>query len=195
MSIISKLENGIEIRAISTELFAPLSSGHAKTIFDDTQYFFRPKDYYSPEDENKISLLKKNMGSPLRLNLGAFRGEELIGWSWGIQESAEVFYMVNSAVLPQFRGKGLYGHLARSIVTEASKLGFQVIYSKHVATNNAVLIPKLKAGFTISSFEVSDQYGVLVHLRWYANSTRRKMMDFRAGGVGFDTEIKKILKL
>jgi hypothetical protein len=113
----------------------------------------------------------------------------------GLQESSEIFYMVNSAVLPPFRKKGIYAKLASTVVQEAVELGFQVVYSKHVATNNAVLIPKLKAGFTITSFEVSDQYGVLVHLKWYANSARRKMMDFRAGGVGFDADVRNILKL
>jgi len=188
-----KLGGGVEIRSVFTDLFETLTEHHAKTLFDDAQYFFRPREYYSNEETKKLGILKQNLGQPLRLNLGAFHQDDLIGWSWGIQESAEVFYMVNSAVLPAYRRKGIYSELISTMVKEVSGQGFQLIYSKHVATNNAVLIPKLKAGFTISAFELSDQYGVLVHLRWYANPLRRKMMDFRAGGIGADGEIKEIL--
>jgi hypothetical protein len=195
MKTIAKLETGIEIRVVPTEDFEALTGKHASQIFDDSQYFFRPRNFYTAEEIQKVTILKQNLGKPLRLNLVAFDKNEVAGWSWGLQDSSESFYMVNSAVLPQFRKKGIYGKLVSSIVEEASSIGFQVIYSKHVATNNAVLIPKLKAGFNISSFEVSDQYGVLIHLKWHSNPTRRKMVEFRAGGVGFDGEVKKILKL
>lgn len=42
------------------------------------------------------------------------------------------------------------------------ELGFQVIYSRHVTTNSAIIIPKLKAGFVISAMELSDKFGVSV---------------------------------
>lgn len=187
------INDEIEVREVSTDVLEQLVAPHINSLFDAKQYFFTPKDYYSDEEKEKIKTLKQNLGQPLRINLVAFHQDKIIGWSWGIQESAEVFYMVNSAVLSEYQGKGIYRSLVMKMIKEVSDKGFQIIYSKHVATNNAVLISKLKAGFTISSFEVSDQYGVLVHLRWYTNPLRQKMMNFRAGGIGPDAQIKKLL--
>lgn len=195
MKTILRFGKELEIRSLPADLFEELTAKHAAEIFSDAQYFFRPKNYYSSDDVQKITALKEKLGTPIRLNFGAFHRDDLIGWSWGAQESSEVFHMINSAVLPQYRNQGIYTKLATSIVDEASVLGFQVIYSRHVATNNAVLVPKLKAGFHIAAFELSDQYGVLVHLRRYMNPTRRKMLDFRAGAIGPDPEIKNILKI
>ena len=59
-------------------------------------------------------------------------------------------------------------------------------------TNNAVIIPKLKAGFVISGFEVSDRFGTLVQLSYYFNPLRRKMMDVRVGQRKPDEEIRKL---
>lgn len=188
-----KLQNGIEIRSITADSFLELSAEHAKSIFDESQYFYRPQQHYSDDETKKIESLKQNMGQPFRLYLGAFHNGELAGWSWGIQESAEVLYVVNSAVLPQFRRKGVNSGLIEKMTREVARQGFQIIYSRHVATNNAVLIPKLKAEFIISSFEISDQYGVLVHLRWYANPLRRKMLAFRAGGIAPDDQLKALI--
>ncbi len=135
------------------------------------------------------------MGNPYKLHLGVFdRENKFIGWSWGIQESGTTFYMVNSAVLSEHRRKGIYGALLKRCVEILSKKGFQLIYSRHCATNNAVIIPKLQAGFIISKMEMDDRFGVLVHLHFYTNELRRKIMDYRSGLVRPDNEIKKVFK-
>ncbi len=69
--------------------------------------------------------------------------------------------------------------------------GFQVITSRHKMFNNAILIPKLKAGFIIQKFEVSDVFGSMVHLAYFVNPARRKMMSYRAGEIFHDDEIQK----
>ena len=67
------------------------------------------------------------------------------------------------------------------MISKVTKLGFQEIYSKHTITNNAVIIPKLKAGFIISSMEVSDLFGTLVNLSYYPKALRKKILDYRVG--------------
>jgi hypothetical protein len=62
-------------------------------------------------------------------------------------------------------------------------------------TNNDVIIPKLKAGFLITSFELSDTFGSLVHLTYYPSPLRRKVQVYRAGDLFPDEEIRKALGL
>jgi GNAT superfamily N-acetyltransferase len=103
--------------------------------------------------------------------------------------------MCNSAVLPIFRRKGIYSALLKKCLQVTREEGFQLIYSKHSATNNAVIIPKLKEGFIISKMELDDKFGVLIHLHYYMNSTRKKIMHYRSGQIKPDEEIKSIFKL
>ena len=129
------------------------------------------------------------------LRLAVYHGDEFDGWSYGCQESAETFYMINSAVFPAHRNRHVYSALLQEVIDIVKVEGFQVVYSRHVATNNAVLVPKLKAGFVITAFEVSDVYGVLVHLKWFSNPLRRKAIDFRAGRAAPDGELRRLLGL
>ena len=103
--------------------------------------------------------------------------------------------MVNSAILKEHRRKGLYSALLERCLKVLSKKGFQLIYSRHCATNNDVIIPKLKAGFIISKMEIDDKYGVLIHLHFYTNSDRRKIMDYRSGQLKPDTKIREVFKM
>jgi GNAT superfamily N-acetyltransferase len=121
------------------------------------------------------------MGEPFLLRLGLFWNDEFVGWHFGDQLSATEFYMRNSAVLPEHRGKGLYSAMLRCVVELLVEMGFQEISSRHNTTNNAVIVPKLKQGFVITSLEVSDAFGVLVVLKYFANARRRTMMDVRSG--------------
>ncbi len=112
-----------------------------------------------------------------------------------MQENATTFYMVNSAILKEHRGKGLYRLLVNQCIETLSSKGFQLIYSRHCATNNAVIIPKLKIGFVISKMEIDDRFGILIHLHFYTNSDRRKIMDYRSGQVRPDKTIRNLFKL
>lgn len=193
--MIKKLDQDYEIRSIDKDEFGLLWEQHAKQIFEDQSPIFRFVDALSEAECDQIKELGKNMGAPYRLNLGVYHRNIFVGWTFGFQESADTFYMCNSAVLPEHRRKGLYNHLMKTMIGEVAKKGFQRIYSRHSATNNAVIIPKLKAGFVISSFEVTDRFGVSVQLTYFTNETRRKMMDYRVGKIRPDDEIKKFLKL
>jgi len=102
-------------------------------------------------------------------------------------------YMQSSAVFPEFRRAGLYTELVRKSVELGTEAGFLSIFSRHVATNNAVIIAKLKLGFRITSLELTDTFGSLVHLSYFPNKTREKMLEYRASFSKPDDEIKKLL--
>jgi hypothetical protein len=104
-----------------------------------------------------------------------------VGWHFGDQLSATEFYMRNSAIFPEHRGNGLYSAMLRCIKEYLLEMGFQEISSKHNNTNNAVIVPKLKQGFVVSSLEISDIFGVLVVLKYFANERHRTVSDVRSG--------------
>ena len=148
-------------------------------------------------ENNKIKTLGKDCyDKPFSMNLAVYdKKENFVGWSFGWQENSTTYYMCNSGVLSKHRRKGIYSSLLNINIKILSEMGFQLIYSRHNATNNNVLIPKLKAGFIISKMEISDTFGCLVHLHYYTNKTRRKIMDYRSGEMAPDDELKKLFKM
>ena len=177
------------IRELTPEEDRHIWADLAPGVFEAT-HDFRYRDQLSAEQLARMQALGANMGEPYRLKLGAFVEGELAGWSVGMQESAEAYYMTNSAVLPAFRRRGLYKALIEATVARVTAAGFQRVYSRHVATNNAVIIPKLQAGFVITGLELNDRYGTLVHLTYLPHPARRKVLDYRAGQVRPDEELR-----
>lgn len=180
------------IKELSEEEFQPIWDKYRDQMFgDDHSYSFWK--LMTEEEKEQIKHLGKDLGEKINIRLVAYDKEgHIAGWSWGFQESRVTFYMANSAVLPKYQRQGLYSSLMNEMITRAKTLGFQLIYSRHCATNNAVLIPKLKAGFVISKMEICDIFGVLIHLHYYTNKTRRKIMDYRCGQTVPDKELKEI---
>ena len=187
------LNNEFEIRELDTETFGPLWELHSKNIFQDNSPTFRIRDTFTAEETEKWKILKAKLGTPFRVNLGLFHKENFVGWSWGFQESAETFYMCNSAVLPHYRKQGYYTQLMNAVVDIAVGEGFQRLYSRHTITNNAIIIPKLKRGFVITNFELNVAFGTLIHLTYFPKEIARKILDYRAGQIQADDEIKKQL--
>ena len=182
------------IKSLSAEEFTPLYEAHHDDVFEE-DHSYRWWNIVSSKEQEKARGLGKNMGTPFKLYLAAFNEkEEFIGWSWGFQESFSTYYMCNSAVLEPYRGQGIYSDMLEKSIELLKEEGFQEIYSRHNSTNNAVIIPKLKKGFIITKMEMSDLFGVLVHLCFYTNPKRRKMMDYRAGQISPDEEIKEMFK-
>lgn len=165
-----------------------------KVFENDHSYHFW--DLVNDQEKSAISELRKPLENLIEIRLAIFNEkDEFVGWSWGFQESHTTFYVANSAILPEYRRKGLYTMLLNRMLDEATALGFQLIYSRHCATNNQVIIPKLKRGFVISKMEIDDVFGVLVHLHFYVNETRRLIMDYRSGQKKPNDQIKGLFKL
>ena len=189
-----KLSNGYEIREMPDIDFWPLIEKHHLHVFQDTIQF-NWRDFANKEDLEKTSELTKNMGQPYRLKLAVFLNDEFAGWCFGDQQTGESYYMRNSAVLEKHRKKGLYSELLKANIEILTAKGFQVIYSAHIATNNAILIPKLKAGFVITSLEIEERFGTRIKLSYFTSQLRKKVVDYRVGFIRPDEELKKILKL
>ncbi len=106
---------------------------------------------------------------------------EPIGWSWGYETEPELYYMCNTAIAKEHRGKGLYTALLPHVLEACRREGFQAVFSRHNATNNAVIVPKLKAGFLITGMELSDKHGTLVVLTKYLHEPRAAVTRYRSG--------------
>lgn len=130
-----------------------------------------------------------------QLFLVARLGEEWAGWHYGTQESGETFFMISSVVYPDHRRKGLYTRLAEIVLEKVKEAGFQRIYSYHQASNNAIIIAKMRLGFTITGFEMHDTWGVGVRLTYLANPIRQEILKFRDGSKRPSEEVKKLLKI
>lgn len=182
------------IREMTKQEFLPYFQKHRPEIFENTLDF----DFQaalSDVERNSLKALAQNTGTPYTLHLGIFLKNVLVGWSYGWQESAEKYYMCNTGIFKEHRRQGIYTALLPEVLKILKAQGFQVAYSRHAATNNDVIIPKLRAGFVISGMEISDKFGTLVHLSYFFNDIRRRAMDFRSGQSAPDDELKKFLKM
>lgn len=188
------LPEGYSIAALSAEDFRPLFRAHRHKVFDEG-IVFHAAETIPEADKRLIDDRAARYAGRVTVNLALYHGRELIGWSWGIEETPEKFYMVNSFVDEAHRRQGLYTALMAEVVTQAQSAGFQVIYSRHAATNNAVIIPKLKAGFLVSGFELSDTFGLLLHLSCFTDPLRRRVMAFRSGDLRPDESLRPYLTL
>ena len=113
------------------------------------------------------------------VRLGAYAGEELVGWSLGWFERGESFYMANSGVLPRHQRQGVYSHLVAAVLALAKERGAVAIRSQHSVLNNAVIICKLKLGFQVSGLSASAHMGLLVELTQHLSVSRAQLFSSR----------------
>lgn len=165
----------------------------APQMFSDNDTSMDFRKVLSDDERDQIKTLQKNLSELYGFNLCIYLGEEFCGWFYGEQQNNQTFYMQNSAILPAHRRKGLYTALLYEVLNRVKDQGFQIVLSRHTTTNNSIIIPKLKAGFKITALEVSDRFGTLVHLSYFFNETRRRVMEFRAGELKPDQKIKDAL--
>jgi hypothetical protein len=149
---------------------------------------------YSAEETARLADLAAVQGEPLSHYLLLERGGEVVGVYWGQQHPFGRYYMVNSIVRPDVLGRGVYRALLPRVVAAAEAAGFGEIYSRHRVDNNAILVPKLKAGFVIAGFEIAPRFGLLVHLRRYLIEGMDRAFRHRIDGAyGAEMRAKKVV--
>ncbi|HEX8406609.1 MAG TPA: GNAT family N-acetyltransferase [Duganella sp.] len=151
----------------------PEFSSFQRLVFSDIQQF---------SSELESALLSERAGAdhpPAEMftvfRLGAYDGEDLVGWTYGWLERNNVFYMANSGVLPTHRRRGIYTSLLNAIREYALTQGVSTICSRHSVVNNPVIIAKLRAGFNVSGLSNSAQMGTLVELTLHLSTAREVM--------------------
>jgi len=185
---------GYSIKECDSKEFSKAIDGQIERVFEN-DLILNVRDILSDLEKNKLKTLNENFKHPYQQHLLILHKGELAGWTWGFQDSRESFYMVNSAILPQHRRRGLYSLLLEVTLEKLIEKGFQRIWSRHNFTNTSIIVPKLKNGFHITGTELSDTFGALIHLTYFTNEIRRKVLDFRAGQLRPDKELKEIFKM
>lgn len=174
------------------DLYFDYVSEHRSQNFElDINYW--PSQFYSTEEQLKLELLQLKCENRFTLRIFVYENNQIIGWCHGFQIENDTFYMTNSAINEPFRNKGIYSQLLKQVIEILREKGFQKITSRHKSNNNQVIIPKLKAGFVISSFEISEIFGILIQLTYFFNTTTKKVFDFRIGVKDSENEISKML--
>ncbi len=179
-------------REASPEEFGAFYTGHRSRMFAAVPEI--PVESYMTGAELQRRREYDSLVSGMyELRLLLLRGEEVIGWHIGRQAYREAANMSNTAIFPEHRSKGLYSRLLPAILELYRAQGFGRVLSKHHASNNAVLIPKLRAGFRITGFEIDERYGLFVNLAYFFNEQRLRAYLFRTGALRPDEEISRYL--
>ena len=87
-----------------------------------------------------------------------------------------------TALAPAWRRRGVYGAFLGALLDACETAGFLEVVSRHHADNNAVLVPKLRAGFVIGGFEMSARHGLLVTLTYRFSQRARALYSRRVTG-------------
>lgn len=172
--------SSVDYRFITEEEFWPLFKIHRPIIFVDNNTV-DVDALLSESEKEKRKKLNEFIQIKYNLFLVVFDRDKLIGWSWGFAKSNHEYYMCNSAVYPEYRGRKIYSTLMNMIIEKVTEDGFQEITSKHHASNNAVLIPKLKKGFLISGTEINTRFGLMVSLTYFPNKKVEHLFHQRIG--------------
>ncbi|HMS63894.1 MAG TPA: GNAT family N-acetyltransferase [Ignavibacteria bacterium] len=151
--------------------------------------------FLTEDETDKINHLRKNTGNFYKLQMYILKEKEIIGWSFGTQTDHETFYMINTAIFKEHQNKGIYKSLLPKILDILKEKGFQKVYSRHHATNNQVIVPKLRQGFIITSFEISEIFGIMIHLTYFFNEYRKKTIEYRVGKLKPDFKMRNALSL
>ena len=153
----------------------------AEPIFGDAARQQHLKDLIGPEAAQRHAALRQSLPKAERIRIGAFAGERLVGYSQGWFEPGGNFYIGSSAVDRDLRRQGVYTRLLTAIEQAVRERGGITISSQHVATNNAVLIAKLKLGYVIAGTEYVDAMGLLVRLVLHLTVERAALFAARTG--------------
>lgn len=107
----------------------------------------------------------------------------------GRQTGPSEFLMTHAQVVPEARGRGIYSAIVRLMLAYTRELGFETVTSEHSPTNNAVLVPKLRAGFFITGLVLQAAWGPSVRLTYFHDPRQRAAFAFRAGDASLTPEL------
>ena len=185
------LTPGYRYEKMSRAELQPLIEPLTLSVFAETGHLSAGYAY-SDAEQKALWQVENNLAARSVLAVGIFHGDACVGPHVGQQVDRGNFEMTSSGILPEHRRRGLYRALIPVVLEYAQHEGFQAVVSRHNLTNNAVIIPKLKSGFVISGFEVSDRFGTLVRLSYLFNPLRRKVFDVRVGQRGLDDDTRDL---
>ena len=177
------LDTDYALEELTVEQFGALFTERQKEYFSSS-IVVDVTSHLSPDEQRQLQDRSALHPKPWRFQWAIVYKGDIVGWTYSYQSDHETLYMCNTAIAPDHRGKGLYSLLLDVIIEVARTEGFQLITSKHHASNSAVIVPKLKAGFIITGMALDEKYGLMVLLTYYVDPKRRQMAFQRIGQMG-----------
>lgn len=177
-------------RDASAEDISTFYNKNSGKVFADTFEINVDKWLTDQEKQKRLTNVIKS-----RFSLRAFilKENEIIGWHIGWQLDEECYFMCDTGIFKEHQGKGIYTALLPKLLEIFKEKGFQKVVSKHHAANNNIIIPKLKAGFVITGFEIDERFGLFVTMAYIFNEKRLEAYQFRTGFLRPDEDMRKCL--
>lgn len=188
----TKLLDHYSVAPIPKEEYDAFRTVHEPVIFPN-RFDINSSAALSDQEKSGVERLSQQWKVPYELRLGFYFRSNLVGWSYGYQFTPDTFRMATTGILQEHQRKGVYSTFLQKLSQYLSEKGFQIILSRHYATDNQVIIPKLRFGFLISGFELTDDYGLLLRLSYYFNQTRRDVLHMRSGFQQSNEQIEKLI--
>jgi len=167
-------------KTVDDKTIGEILKNNRETMFPDTVDFNRFAVFSDLEIES-LRKKKQSRKPPSRLSYVLEQEGNLVGWCTAYEKDIDEWYMHNTGIFKAHRKKGLYTAVLQLMIEHAKVEAYPKITSLHNATNNAVIIPKLKAGFVISGLAIHDKFGTMVELTYYVNPQIKAVINFRSG--------------
>jgi len=180
MSTPSPLFGNYSFQEVSEAEFSPFFNANRAIVFPENSGLFYQQFLSESEREKQIELAKHFKNRQF-FYFFIYYKSEIVGWHFGKQMDGEEYYMINTGIFKAHQNKGVYQTFLREVLAFILDKGYQIISSKHHASNNAVLVPKLKAGFVIQSIEIDLAFGTMIKLIYLANEKARSIYNYRTG--------------
>ena len=174
------------VRQLSEDDFAAALRGSKKDILSGTRL---------GASRNLIPKSTANLNSTIIISLGLFHYETFVGWSTGYNIGLATFYIDNSAIHSDHRGRGFYLRLMQAMIGQVTREGFQSLKCHHFGTMNELIALKLRLGFAITGLEISEEHGSMVLMEYFINKKRSAILRFRTGESRPSVTVRKVLKL
>ncbi|MBS1617066.1 MAG: GNAT family N-acetyltransferase [Bacteroidetes bacterium] len=187
-----KLFDDYVLREVSPQEFGPFFREQRPRLFAEGVHI-HVEEWMTEDEKNLLKDLAERIKDAYLLRAFIMKGDTIVGWHMGRQTDMDTYYMANTAVLPEYRGRGIYSEMVVAVIEYLRGKGFQKLTSRHLASNNLILTLKLRAGFQITGMEVDERFGILVCLSYLYNEKRRDAYRFRIGTKRPDDELKKFL--
>ena len=135
-----------------------------------------------PEVQDFLTAAREGLHGPrVELRVGIWQGEDLVAWTFCRASSPHTLMMMTSGLDAAHRRKGLYTALLRHVTARARELGFECLQSSHSASNQPILIAKLREGWVVIGTTMDLAIGLLVNLQLHLYPELQEVFDLRTG--------------
>ncbi len=182
------------LSTVEANEFTNLMEEHESKFYDEIQSLNYAK-VFTNEDKQKLHKLNEGNLPKVELFVKITNdNQDFVGWCYGCQNDHLTFTMHSSYILSEFRNQGIYSALMDYALNWAKEKGFVKVNSRHGATNNPIIIQKLKKGFVISGMEVNERFGLTVNLTYFFKEELRAINQVRVGLISEDEKLLEYFK-